>query len=173
MALVLAAVQKKLNRKNFRSVTSDTAKTTGQVVLLLVGAYIFSRFLTVTRLPERMTELAMGISSPVLLITAICILYVILGMFLDIYAITILTIPILYPISVAAGWNAIWFGVILVKLMQIGMISPPYGTNLFVTSSATGVPLKELYKGSVPFLMADFVHLIVLIAIPQISLCLL
>ena len=60
------------------------------------------------------------------------------GMFLDIYAITILTIPILYPISVAAGWDAIWFGVILVKLMQIGMVSPPYGTNLFVTSSATG-----------------------------------
>ena len=149
----------------------DTAKTTGQVVLLLVGAYIFSRFLTITRLPERMTEIAMGISSPVLLITAICVLYIILGMFLDIYAITILTIPILYPISVAAGWNAIWFGVVLVKLMQIGMVTPPYGTNLFVTSSATGVPLKSLYKGSVPFLLADLVHLILIIAFPQISLC--
>lgn len=170
-ALVLAAVTKKLNRKVLKSVTVDTAKTTGQVVLLLVGAYIFSRFLTITRLPERMTELAMGISSPVLLITAICLLYIILGMFLDIYAITILTIPILYPISVAAGWNAIWFGVILVKLMQIGMVTPPYGTNLFVTSSATGVPLKQLYKGSVPFLLADIVHLVLLIAFPQIALC--
>ena len=141
-------------------------------MLLLVGAYIFSRFLTVTRLPERMTEIAMGISSPVLLITAICALYILLGMFLDIYAITILTIPILYPIAVSANWNVIWFGVILVKLMQIGMVTPPYGTNLFVTSSATGVPLKELYKGSVPFLIADIVHLVILIAIPEISLCL-
>lgn len=171
-ALLLAAFTHKLDRKVLKSVTIDTAKTTGQVVLLLVGAYIFSRFLTITRLPERMTEIAMGISSPVLLITAICVLYIILGMFLDIYAITILTIPILYPISVAAGWNAIWFGVILVKLMQIGMVTPPYGTNLFVTSSATGVPLKQLYKGSVPFLLSDIVHLIVLIAFPQISLCL-
>lgn len=170
-ALLLAAFTHKLNRKVLKAVTMDTAKTTGQVVLLLVGAYIFSRFLTITRLPERMTEIAMGISSPVLLITAICILYIILGMFLDIYAITILTIPILYPISVAAGWNAIWFGVILVKLMQIGMVTPPYGTNLFVTSSATGVPLKQLYKGSVPFLLADIVHLILLIAFPQIALC--
>lgn len=100
-ALVLAAVTGKLSKKNLKSVTVDTAKTTGQVVLLLVGAYIFSRFLTITRLPERMTEIAMGISSPVLLISAICLLYIILGMFLDIYAITILTIPILYPISVA------------------------------------------------------------------------
>lgn len=171
-ALVLAAVTGKLSKKNLKSVTVDTAKTTGQVVLLLVGAYIFSRFLTITRLPERMTEIAMGISSPVLLISAICLLYIILGMFLDIYAITILTIPILYPISVAAGWNAIWFGVVLVKLMQIGMVTPPYGTNLFVTSSATGVPLKQLYKGSVPFLLADIVHLILIIAIPQMSLML-
>ena len=171
-ALVLAAGTGKLSKKNLKSVTVDTAKTTGQVVLLLVGAYIFSRFLTITRLPERMTEIAMGISSPVLLISAICLLYIILGMFLDIYAITILTIPILYPISVAAGWNAIWFGVVLVKLMQIGMVTPPYGTNLFVTSSATGVPLKQLYKGSVPFLLADIVHLILIIAIPQMSLML-
>lgn len=171
-ALVLAAVTGKLSKKNLKSVTVDTAKTTGQVVLLLVGAYIFSRFLTITRLPERMTEIAMGISSPVLRISAICLLYIILGMFLDIYAITILTIPILYPISVAAGWNAIWFGVVLVKLMQIGMVTPPYGTNLFVTSSATGVPLKQLYKGSVPFLLADIVHLILIIAIPQMSLML-
>lgn len=171
-ALVLAAATGKLSKKNLKSVTVDTAKTTGQVVLLLVGAYIFSRFLTITRLPERMTEIAMGISSPVLLISAICLLYIILGMFLDIYAITILTIPILYPISVAAGWNAIWFGVVLVKLMQIGMVTPPYGTNLFVTSSATGVPLKQLYKGSVPFLLADLVHLILIIAIPQMSLML-
>lgn len=171
-ALVLAAVTGKLSKKNLKSVTVDTAKTTGQVVLLLVGAYIFSRFLTITRLPERMTEIAMGISSPVLLISAICLLYIILGMFLDIYAITILTIPILYTISVAAGWNAIWFGVVLVKLMQIGMVTPPYGTNLFVTSSATGVPLKQLYKGSVPFLLADIVHLILIIAIPQMSLML-
>ena len=171
-ALVLAAVTGKLSKKNLKSVTVDTAKTTGQVVLLLVGAYIFSRFLTITRLPERMTEIAMGISSPVLLISAICLLYIILGMFLDIYAITILTIPILYSISVAAGWNAIWFGVVLVKLMQIGMVTPPYGTNLFVTSSATGVPLKQLYKGSVPFLLADIVHLILIIAIPQMSLML-
>ena len=171
-ALVLAAVTGKLSKKNLKSVTVDTAKTTGQVVLLLVGAYIFSRFLTITRLPERMTEIAMGISSPVLLISAICLLYIILGMFLDIYAITILTIPILYPISVAAGWNAIWFGVVLVKLMQIGMVTAPYGTNLFVTSSATGVPLKQLYKGSVPFLLADIVHLILIIAIPQMSLML-
>lgn len=170
-ALVLAAVTRKLNRKVLLSVTMDTAKTTGQVVLLLVGAYIFSRFLTITRLPERMTELAMGINSPVMLISAICLLYIILGMFLDIYAITILTIPILYPISVAAGWNAIWFGVVLVKLMQIGMVTPPYGTNLFVTSSATGVPLKQLYKGSVPFLAADLIHLVLIIAIPQLSLC--
>ena len=171
-ALILALVTGKLTKKNLRETTVDTAKTTGQVVLLLVGAYIFSRFLTVTRLPERMTEIAMGIESPVVLITSICILYIILGMFLDIYAITILTIPILYPIAVSAGWNAIWFGVILVKLMQIGMVSPPYGTNLFVTASATGVPIKELYKGSVPFLIADLVHLVILIALPQISLCL-
>ncbi|MEA4946265.1 MAG: TRAP transporter large permease [Oscillospiraceae bacterium] len=171
-ALLLAACTKKLNRMNFKEVTLDTAKTTGQVVLLLVGAYIFSRFLTVTRLPEHMTEIAMSISSPTLLILAICALYILLGMFLDIYAITILTIPILYPISVAAGWNAIWFGVVLIKLMQIGMVTPPYGTNLFVTSSATGVPLKQLYKGSVPFLLADLVHLAIIIAIPQLSLML-
>ncbi|RGX57028.1 TRAP transporter large permease [Anaerotruncus sp. AF02-27] len=172
-SVLLALFSKKLTKKNFMSVSIDTAKTTGMVVFMLTGAYIFTRFLTVTRLPERMSEMAQKYAhSELVLILAICLLYIILGMFLDIYAIIILSIPILYPTIVAAGMNPIWFGVLMVRLMEVGMISPPYGVNLFVTSSATGVPLNKMYRGSIPFLIADALHIAMLIAFPQVALCL-
>lgn len=170
-SVLLALFSKKLTKENFMAVSVDTAKTTGMVVLMLTGAYVFTRFLTITRLPDRLSEIAQGIASnQLVLILAICVLYLILGTFLDIFAIIILSIPILYPTVTAAGLNPIWFGVLMVRLMEVGQISPPYGVNLFVTSSATGVPLNKLYKGSVPFLIADVVHITLLIAFPQIAL---
>jgi len=172
-SVLLAFFSKKLTKKNFIAVSIDTAKTTAMVVLMLTGAYIFTRFLTITRIPDKMSEIAQGIASNhLVLILAIVVLYLILGTFLDIFAIIILSIPILYPTIVAAGLNPIWFGVLMVRLMEVGQISPPYGVNLFVTSSATGVPLKKLYQGSVPFLIADLLHIAMLIAFPQIALCL-
>ena len=172
-SVLLAMFSKKLTKKNFLAVSIDALKTTGMVVLMLTGAYVFTRFLTITRLPDNLSEAAQGIASnKLLLILAICVLYLILGTFLDIFAIIILSIPILYPTIVAAGLNPIWFGVLMVRLMEVGQISPPYGVNLFVTSSATGVPLKKMYQGSVPFLIADVIHISLLIAFPQIALCL-
>ncbi|MBA7582030.1 C4-dicarboxylate TRAP transporter large permease protein DctM [subsurface metagenome] len=97
-------------------------------------------------------------------------MYILLGCFLDVYSALILTVPIIFPVIVALGFNPLWFGVIMVRVMEIGLITPPFGMNVFILSSVTGVPIGTIFRGVIPFVITDFCHVALLVAIPALSL---
>lgn len=146
---------------------------TGMILFLIAGIYLFQAFLTVSKVPFMIGEFVVGLDVPPFVIMFVMIIiYLFLGCILPEGAIVVLTIPILYPLIVQLGFDTIWFGVILVKLIGIGQITPPLGMNCFYLSGMSGISLKTIYSGIVPFLIADFVHLALLLSFPVISLLL-
>ena len=141
------------------------------IIFMLIGAFIFMRCVTVSRIPNMLSEFIVGIQAPpYLIILGIIAVYILLGCFMDALVIVLLTVPIIFPTILALGYNPIWWGVIMVRVIEIGMITPPFGMNLFVLSKTINVSVGTLYRGIVPFAIADIVHITMLALIPQISL---
>jgi C4-dicarboxylate transporter DctM subunit len=162
---------RRLDFKGIFNTTMEAVQIIGMVLILMVGAFIFANFLAVSRLPFALAEVVTSISvHPYTILIAIIVVYIILGMFLDIFSSILLTIPILYPVVIAMGFDPIWFGVIMVRIMEIGLITPPIGMNVFVMASVTDIPLGTIFRGIVPFVIADFLHVALLVAVPQLSL---
>ena len=150
-----------------------TGKITAMIMLLIVGAFVFSHFIAVSKLPFMLSEFVTGLHvSKYYILVAVIVLYVLLGMFLDIMSSMILTIPILLPVIISLGFDQIWYGVIMVRLMEVGLISPPVGMNVFVLAGVTDVPIGTIFRGVIPFIVADIVHIGLLIAFPSLSLLL-
>jgi C4-dicarboxylate transporter, DctM subunit len=172
-ALAIAFVSRRLNRANLVMSIKDTAQITAMIAFLVTGAFVFMRFLAVSRLPAMLSEFVIGLQiPPIVILICIIIFYLIIGCFWDIYAAMILTLPLIFPVIQIAGFDPIWFGVIIVKCMEIGLISPPFGLNVFVLSSSADVPVKTIFSGIWPFVLSDMVHLVLLLIFPQISLLL-
>ena len=111
----------------------DTAKMSAMMMALIIGAFIFNQFLAVTRIPFLASEWVVGLGlNRYIILFIILFLYIILGLIFDVYAIMILTIPIIFPTMTAFGFNPIWYSVIMVRIIEIGLCSPPFGMNLFV-----------------------------------------
>ena len=140
-------------------------------VCMIAGVFIYQGFMAVSQLPFKLGEIVtqLGVSQ-VVIIVAIVIMYIIAGCFIPEIVAVILTIPIVYPVIVAVGFDTIWFGVIIVRMMEIGSISPPMGINVFVLGGVTGIPIGTIYRGVIPFVIADFFHVALLIAVPALSL---
>jgi len=171
-ALILALLRKRMTWKGFSDSLADTLKTAAMIFTILVGAMIFGYFLSVTRLPF---ELASAVSemavSRYVILAAILLVYIILGCMMVPMAMMILTIPIVFPLIVDQGFNPIWFGIITVRIFEIAQITPPVGMNVFIIKGvAEDVSLGTVYKGIVPFFIADMVHLMLLIIFPQLAL---
>jgi C4-dicarboxylate transporter DctM subunit len=170
-ALLISAVSRRLTIRNFLDSIMDTGLTTAMVLFLMIGAYVFIRFLAVSQLPFALGDFVAGLSMPkYAIIAAIVVFYIIVGMFLDIFSSIILTLPIIYPVILAMDFDPIWLGVIIVRVMEIGLITPPVGMNVFVLAGATDVPLSVIFRGIVPFVIADILHVVLLVAFPAISL---
>lgn len=107
---------------------------------------------------------------PLAILVLIILLYIFLGMFLDAPSALVLTLPILYPVILSQGFDPIWYGVIMVRVIEVGLITPPMGMNAFVLSGTTNTPLGVIFKGVIPFIVADILHIALLIAFPGISL---
>jgi len=170
-AFVIAIIRKQMTRKKFTECLLDSAQTTGMIFCIVVGAFIFKQFLAVTRiLFEFSTWIAAAGISKYLVLLLLVVVYFIMGCVFDIYAIIVMTVPIIFPVIEALGFNPIWFAVIMVKIMEMGDYSPPFGFNLFALSGTIkGIPITELYRGVTPFLVADFVQVIILAAFPAIA----
>jgi len=154
-----------------KSAITETASNTAMILYLLVGAYIFMRFTAVSNLPAYLSDLIIGIQvPPIFIIIGLLFVYIILGSFLDVLIVIILTTPIVFPTILALGYDPIWWGVIMVRIMEIGMVTPPYGINLFVLAKTIKVPLGTVYRGVAPFVLADLLHISLLVAVPEISL---
>jgi C4-dicarboxylate transporter DctM subunit len=170
-ALLISMVARRLTRQGFIQAVSETGQYTAMVFILVIGAMIFTRFLAVSQLPYVMAEMIGAIElNRYFILIGILIFYIIIGCFLDIFASLILTMPILFPTIVALGFHPVWFGVLFVRVAEIGMITPPFGMLTFILSGVTRIPVGTIFRGIVPFIIADFFHVALLVAVPQISL---
>jgi tripartite ATP-independent transporter DctM subunit len=170
-AIVITAFSRRLTVKGLLESLLEAGQTTAFVFLLIIGAYILMKFLAVSRLPFMLSETVAGLPLPRMAIFAgIMLLYVILGMFLDIFSAVIITIPVIFPLIVALGFDPIWFGVVLVIVIEMGLVTPPVGLDVFILSGAIDVPLFTIFRGVLPFLLAMIVGIILLAVFPQIAL---
>ncbi len=169
--LVIAMVQRKLSWNNFLNAVNDTLKTSCMVIMLVAGATIFGHFLAVSRIPMNAANLVANLSWPGWAIVGlICFIYLVGGCFIDALALITLTIPIFYPIINSLGYDLIWFGIIIVLITQMGIITPPVGVNVYIVKGiAQDVPLEKIFIGVIPFLLALLVGTGIMIAFPQIA----
>ena len=173
-ALALCAWRRKLNRDSLRDALAQTLRTTGMIYVVIIGALIFAVFMSYTGLAEQVADVMEGLPGGQLMaIVIMTLLLLLLGSVLDGLALMLLTTPILLPIVTDLGLSPIWFGIYLVRTMEIGFVHPPIGINLYVIQGiAKNVPLLRIFKGVVPFLAADLLHLSLLIALPAMALAL-
>ncbi|MBM3609133.1 MAG: TRAP transporter large permease, partial [Alphaproteobacteria bacterium] len=172
LALVYALWRRSLGGGKFQESLLETVKTTSMVFLILMGALVFGPFLALSGLPGKIAEWLAALELPRYGILAIImVIYMILGMFLEGFAMLVLTLPIVVPIVKALNFDLIWFGVIMVVVLEMGLISPPVGINCFVVKGLVpDVPMKKVFLGIVPFWIAMIVCVILLTIFPQIAL---
>jgi C4-dicarboxylate transporter DctM subunit len=171
-SLLIAALRKGLSRMMLFSAFEATLKTSGMIFLIIIGALVFSVFVGVTGLADAagsaVASLGLG---PMGTLAAIALLLLALGSVLDGLALMLLTTPILLPIVQATGMTPVWFGIFLTRAMEMGFVHPPLGMNLYVIQGvAKDVSIGRIFKGVIPFLASDFVHLFLLILIPGMAL---
>jgi tripartite ATP-independent transporter DctM subunit len=175
---LLAFVHGRMRLPGLIQCLKGTAETTAMIFLILLGAGLYNAFLALTRMPMDAAELigASGLS-PMLVMAAILLLYLALGCLMDSLSMILLTIPIFFPIVMGLDFGlspeetAIWFGIIALIVVEVGLITPPVGMNVFVINAlAEDVPMLESFKGVMPFVVSDIIRIILLVAVPSISL---
>jgi tripartite ATP-independent transporter DctM subunit len=173
LAYVIAIVQRRLTWTAFRLSVIEAVTSTSRLLFVAVGAILLTKFLALSGLPFYLADRMEGLSlDPVLLIAGTSVVYLVLGMFLDPLGILLITIPIFVPIFERLGMDLVWFGVIVVKYLEIGLLTPPVGFNVYVIKTVVGpdISLETIFKGVGWFLACEVIIMILLIAFPQISL---
>jgi tripartite ATP-independent transporter DctM subunit len=156
---------------NTFSALSSAVKASSMIFLIMIGATFFSYFLTVTKLPMDMTNSVLKLGfSPYLILIALTIIYLFLGCILDSAGIIILTVPIVYPLIKTLGFNPIWFGVYFTVLIEIGLITPPVGLNVYVLAGVSDIPMETIFRGILPFFFIFLFFLLILIIFPNMAL---
>ena len=137
----------------------------------LIGALIFGYFLTVTQTPQKVTELLTGLGlGRYGVLAVIMLMYLVLGCLMDAMAMVILTVPIVFPVVTALGFDPIWFGIIIVMTVELGLIHPPVGMNVFVIKSVIkDVDMSTIFVGVLPFVVTDLIRLVILIVFPLLA----
>lgn len=150
----------------------ESARTTAMLFTIVIGASIFANFVNFTTMPQDLQAFVQQFNvHPMLVVVVICLIYVLLGTAMEELSMILLTVPIFFPLIVHLGLDPIWFGILIVCVVEIGMISPPVGMNIFVLSSMLpDVPTSEIWKGVTPFIIADIFRLALLVAFPAITL---
>lgn len=171
-AIIFALLRKRLNWEKMKTAVLETLKTTGMIYGILIGAFIFNYFLAPTTIPYVIAEFVGGLPFPPMAILGMVLMvFFFLGMFLDVAAMTVLTIPIFFPLIVSLGFNPVWFGILFVRMAEIAMITPPIGMNVYVIAGvAPDVPMHTIFKGIIPFVIADFFHVALLLFVPALAL---
>jgi C4-dicarboxylate transporter, DctM subunit len=170
-AILISALRGKLNRTQFLQSLLQATRTAAAIFTVLIGALLFGYFLTVTQVPQKVTALFTGLGlGPYGVLALIMIMYLVLGCLMDALAMIILTVPIIFPVVSALGFDPIWFGVIIVMTVELGLIHPPVGMNVFVIKTVVPeVSFLTIFTGVLPFIVTDILRLIILIAFPIIA----
>jgi len=171
-AFVIGAVRGRLSWSGIFHSLLDTTRTTAAVFTVLIGAILFGYFLTVTQTPQKVTEFLTGLGlGRYGVLSLIMVMYLVLGCLMDALAMIIITVPIIFPVIKELGFDPIWFGVIIVMTVELGLIHPPVGMNIFVIKSVVeDVKISTIFYGVLPFIVTDILRLIILIAFPVIAL---
>ncbi len=172
MTLLIAIVRRQLHWSDFIQSLADTTKISCMIMVIVTGAVIFGHFMAITRLPYTLANYVGSLPfGPHAVIGLIILVYLVGGCFMDALAMIMLTIPIFYPVVQTLGFDPIWFGVVIVLVTEMGVITPPVGVNVYVVYGvARDVPLETIFKGVYPMLMALLVCNLLLILFPQIAL---
>ena len=170
-AFVLALWQRRLTFASTMKALTDAAGTTAMILMIILGAKIFGYFFTLTQTTQGLVSFisALPVNRWVILVLILCI-YFVLGCIMDQVAILILTVPVILPVMVALGYDPIWFGVIVILMAEIGLVTPPLGLNVFVVAKYTGRPLEEIFAGVWPHVWAHLLAVALMCAFPQIIL---
>jgi len=171
-ALFVTLWKRCLNSENLLASLTETTLTSAMIFLILIGANIFGYFLAVSQIPEwvigRATSLGMN---RYLVLGVVCLVYMVLGCLMEGLAIMVITLPVIYPIMMNLGFDPIWFGIVITLFMEMSLITPPVGMNVFLISGvARDVPMAVIFRGILPFFLAMVVCLVLLIIAPQIAL---
>jgi len=171
-AFVIGLALKRLSWQNFKEALLDTVKTSAMIFLIIAGALIFGYFLTVTGVSHAIADLIMGLAvSKYIIVMIIVVIYLILGCMMDGISMILITVPIFFPLVQSLGFDPIWFGIIIVIVVEASLITPPVGLNVFVIKGvAKDVPMYTIFRGVIPFLLADVLLLALLFLWPQIAL---
>ncbi len=175
--LLIAIIRKQITWEGFLKSLRETLRTSCMVMMLIAGAVIFGKFLAVTRIPFEIagwvSELQMA---PFLVMAVVIMIYFIGGCFMDALAFVTLTVPIFFPVVMELGYDPIWFGIIIVMVTEMGVITPPVGINVYVVYGVAKnvleqeIPLEKIFKGIFPFLIAVIISVLILIMFPKIIL---
>ncbi len=172
LVALIALVTRRLTWQGFVRAVGETVRTSAMLYMIIVGANVLNPFLAITNVPPALGELLVSVNLGTYgTLSVVLLSYFVLGMFLDGLAMLVLTIPIYFPVIIGLGFDPIWFGVIVVIVIEMGLITPPVGLNVFVVRSvAPDVPLATIFAGVVPFLLAMIVTLILIVLFPAIAL---
>ena len=174
-AFAIVVMNNKIRLADIPAILTDCMRTNGMIFLVIIGAIIFGRFLSVTQIPIKLATFLSGLAvSRTVVLLGFMLLYLVLGMFLDAVGILCITLPVVFPVILQLEFDPIWFAIILIKLIEIGFLSPPVGMNVYVAASAAEgqVTIPEVFKGVAPFIVCEAFMLMILVAFPAISLTL-
>ncbi len=172
LALMLVTIQRRLTWKNFLASITDTMRVSCMVIMIIAGAMIFGRFLTVTRIPYDVADWVVGLDMPNIVIMAVIFfIYIIGGAVMDALALLLITIPIFFPVAVELGYDPIWFGVTITVVTTLGAVTPPVGATTYIVGGmAQDTTLEQVFKGVTYFLPAYIICILVLMLFPSIIL---
>jgi len=170
-AFLISVLRGRLSRAEIRTALLQATRTAAAVFTILIGALLFGYFLTVTQTPQKVTEIMTGLGlGRYGVLALIMVMYLVLGCLMDAMAMIILTIPIVFPVIRALGFDPIWFGVIIVMTVELGLIHPPVGMNVFVIKSVVqDVKFATIFRGVLTFIATDLIRLVILIAFPLLA----
>ncbi len=168
---LLGLLGRQLTKKGFIDSLLEASKVSAMIMLLIIGAKLFATFLTLTEVPITLTTFIEGLNvNRYVILAAILVIYIICGFFMDIFAILMVSLPIVFPIVVLQlGFDPLFFGVLSVVTIMIGSISPPFGVVVFALHGMTKVPLLTIFRGCIPFIVVMVIGLVILVVFPQIS----
>lgn len=170
-ALAIGLGLRRLSFTKILTALMTTAKQTAMIFVIIIGAHILAYYITMTSISDNIlnTISASGLPAGIVLLLII-IMYLIIGMFMEIIGSMLLTLPIVYPLIIGLGYDPIWFGIVLVIVLEIGLVTPPVGINLFITNQHSGVPVNTVFKGSIPFIGVLLLTILILTLFPKLVL---
>jgi C4-dicarboxylate transporter DctM subunit len=171
-AMVFALWRRALNWRTLYAALLESARTTAMLFMILIGALMFADFINISTMPADLKAFVTQFQlSPITVVAAICVIYVLLGTAMEELSMVLLTLPVFFPIIIHLGYDPVWFGILIVVVVEIGLISPPVGMNLFVLKTLLPqVPTTTVFRGVMPFMLADCIRFALLITFPMISL---